>query len=390
MPIRQDQKCRHHFAKLRGSRSIRDETMEVTGTQPTMIETPLAQLHNSSGAILGVWFGCALPNIFSNWQREYEFAKTTVALIDKNYLAYFSFTGPDRARYLNAILTNNVKDLQPGQGNISLLLNPQGRILAEIETQALPDQLLCISHAMIREKLAETLEKFIIMDDVTLTDETDRYATLSLQGPKTAELLKDLAAGIDLAAMPEFGSTDTNLNSIACSITRKSFVNAPAANIRVDRKNIERLWNFLSEKTRSAGGGPIGYVALNALRLEQSIPWFGYDFGDKQIPHEAGLQDSHISYTKGCYTGQEIVERVRSRGQVNRRRISLRFSTEQAPHAGTALTADDKEVGTITSSSPLPSNQSSIGMGYARKENAAPATELTFTTPELSGTATVI
>ncbi len=364
--------------------------MEATGTQTTIIETPLTSAHKSAGANIGVWFGCALPDSFGDWQREYALAKESVALIDKNYLAYFSFAGPDRARYLNAILTNNIKDLQPGQGNISLLLNPQGRILAEIETQALPDQLLCISHAIIREKLAETLEKFIIMDDVTLTDETNRYGTLSLQGPKVGQLIKDLAAGADLDTIPEFNSIDVNLNSITCAITRQSFGNVPSADIRVDRKEIEPLWNFLAEKTRAVGGAPVGYTALNALRLEQSIPWFGYDYSDKQIPHEAGLQDSHISYVKGCYTGQEIVERVRSRGQVNRRRISLRFAADHPPAAGTALTVDGKEVGTITSSSPLPASHQSIGMGYVRKESAASGTELTFTTPESSGKATVI
>src|SRR5580704_5290128 len=139
--------------------------MEATSTQSAAIESPLTQLHKSSGAIIATWFSCALPNDFGDWQHEYEIAKHSVALIDKNYLAYFSFTGLDRARYLNAILTNNIKDLQIGQGNLSLLLNPQGRILAEIETQARADQLPCISHAMIGAQLADTLEKFIIMDD---------------------------------------------------------------------------------------------------------------------------------------------------------------------------------------------------------------------------------
>jgi len=363
--------------------------METTGIQTATIESPLAAIHQSANAKIGVWFGTALPDDFGDWQREYAIAKQHVALIDRNYLAYFGFSGPDRARYLNAILTNNIKDLQPGQGNRSLLLNPQGRILAEIETQARNDQLLCISHAMICEKLAETLEKFIIMDDVALTDETNRYGTLSLQGPKAAQLIKGIAQGIDLDAVPEFNSIDVALNAISCTVTRKSFGTTTSVDIRVDRKDLDPLWNFLAEKTRTASGGPVGYTALNALRLEQAIPWFAYDFGDKQIPHEAGLQESHISYVKGCYTGQEIVERVRSRGQVNRRRISLRFSTEQPPPAGTALTADGKEVGTITSSSPLPSSQPSIGMGYVRKESAAPGAELTFTASESSGKAVV-
>lgn len=356
--------------------------MEAASTQTTVIETPLARLHKSAGANVGVWFGCVLPNDFGDWQREYSIAKQSVALIDKNYLAYFSFTGPDRARYLNAILTNNIKDLQPGQGNISLLLSPQGRILAEIETQSHPDKLLCISHVMIRAQLSDTLEKFIIMDDVTLTDESDLYGTVSLQGPKTVQLLRDLAPQINLDAIPEFNFVDTNLSSISATITKHSFAGIPTADIRVERKDLEPLWNLLAERTRRLDGGPIGYTALNALRLENAIPWFNYDFSDKQIPHEAGLQDSHISYVKGCYTGQEIVERVRSRGQVNRRRVSLRFSTEnhQPPPAGTSLNADGKEVGTITSASPLPNQTESIGMGYARKENATPGTELSLST----------
>jgi aminomethyltransferase len=120
----------------------------------------------------------------------------------------------------------------------------------------------------------------------------------------------------------------------------------------------------------------MGYQALNALRLEQGIPWFGYDFGDKQIPHEAGLEHSHISYTKGCYTGQEIVERVRSRGQVNRVRVLVKFDSSEPPAAGTALTADGKEAGHVTRTAFSPALQSAIGMAYVRRENSAVGSEL--------------
>jgi aminomethyltransferase len=115
----------------------------------------------------------------------------------------------------------------------------------------------------------------------------------------------------------------------------------------------------------------VGYKALSALRLEQGIPWFGYDFGDKQIPHEAGLEHSHISYTKGCYTGQEIVERVRSRGQVNRVRIMVKFDTSEPPAEGAALMADGKETGHITRTAFSPARQTAIGMAYVRRENSA-------------------
>ena len=132
---------------------------------------------------------------------------------------------------------------------------------------------------------------------------------------------------------------------------------------------MQALWNILEEKAEAAGGGAIGYSALSAVRLEQGIPWFGYDFSEKQIPHEAALENSHISYTKGCYTGQEIVERVRSRGQVNRRRVGLRFTGETVPSEGEALTAEGKEAGFVTRAAFSPGLSCAIGMGYVRKEN---------------------
>src|SRR5579862_281664 len=138
------------------------------------IETPLKAEHEKLGATFSSksaeYFGCALPANYGDAQIEYKFARESAALIDKNYRAIFSFTGADRVRYLNAVLTGNIRDLTPGHGNISLLLSPQGRILAEVETLALEDRLLAISYAMIRNRLAETFEKFIIMDDVTMED----------------------------------------------------------------------------------------------------------------------------------------------------------------------------------------------------------------------------
>ena len=143
----------------------------------TVLPTVLAGAHQRKGAEMGLWFGCALPNHFGNWEAEYHMARETVALVDKNYRAYLEFTGPDRLRYLNAILTNDIKSLKPQHGNVSLFLNPQGHIQAEIETYAQASQFFCVSFAMIRERLIAGLDKYIIMDDVTLNDRTDAYAT---------------------------------------------------------------------------------------------------------------------------------------------------------------------------------------------------------------------
>jgi folate-binding protein YgfZ len=116
--------------------------------------------------------------------------------------------------------------------------------------------------------------------------------------------------------------------------------------------------------------------ALNSLRLESGIAWFGHDYDDKQIPHEAGLEHSHISYEKGCYTGQEIVERVRSRGHANRRLAELRFPVDEAATAETKLLFAGNEIGSVTSSAFSPMLGQPIGLGYVRREHSAVGTQL--------------
>ncbi len=342
----------------------------------TTVATPLTEIHRAAGAHMDEWFGCELPSDFGNPREEQRFAHESVALIDKNYRAYFTLTGPDRVRYLNAVLTNDIKTLGVGHSNISLLLNPQGRILAEIETYALPDRLFCVSYAMIRARLAEALEKYIIMDDVTLTDDTEQSGTLALEGPRAAELVRELTAN-DFGAMADGSSIDTAVRraesaraAIPCRLVRRGATNAEFVAARND---LGALWRILEAAAKRAGGGPTGYSVLSALRLAQGVAWFGYDFGEKQIPHEAGLQDSHISYSKGCYTGQEIVERVRSRGQVNRQRVGLRFADTvvNVPAAGAALTLNGTEVGYITRAAQSFYPPAILAMAYVRKEGAA-------------------
>jgi folate-binding protein YgfZ len=344
-----------------------------TAIKSATLPTPLLEVHRAAGATIGEWFGCALPSDFGDWLAEYRFARETVALLDKNYRGYLSFAGSDRVRFLNAILTNNIKDLKAGQCIVSLFLNPQGRIQAEIETYAEEQRLFCVSFAEIREKLISALDHYIIMDDVTLTDESGRYGTLALEGPRAAEIVRRLA-GFDQGTIAELEWRESTVGSIPCRIVRRSPSGNMGAEFICEQSHLARLWEILRDAAKSARGGPAGYSALNALRLECGVPWFGYDFGEKQIPHEAGLENSHISYTKGCYTGQEIVERVRSRGQVNRVRALFQLSSPNVPNPETPIVFDGKDVGYVTRATHSPAFQSIIAMGYVRREQSLPGT----------------
>ena len=187
---------------------------------------------------------------------------------------------------------------------------------------------------------------------------------------------------LNAGSLPSFGP-------LPCRIVKRSPGGVAGAEFIVERTPLAAafLWQILFDAVRKHGGGPVGYTALSGQRLAQGVPWFGYDFGEKQIPHEAGLENSHISYTKGCYTGQEIVERVRSRGHVNRRRVSLLFSGDAVPEPGAPLTTPDgKEAGQVTRAARIWDPGRVIGMGYVKKETEAPGTTLQWS----GGTATII
>jgi aminomethyltransferase len=338
----------------------------------THLESALAEAHRAAGAELATYFGVTLPARFGDPAIEYRAARQHAALVDTNFRAVFSLTGPDRVRYLNAVLTSNIRDLAPAQGAIGLLLNPQGHILAELETLALEDRLLVLGHALERERTAQTLDKFIIMDDATLADESDDFGTLAVEGSAAPEILRELT-GIELTTLPERSHAATAVKTgaaeIPCRVIRHSLFGFPGVEFLVPRNALAPLWNALDAAVRVRAGAPVGYRALNALRLEAGVPWFGTDFDEHSIPHEAALENTHISYTKGCYTGQEIVERVRSRGHVNRRRTGLRFPSGELPDPGTKLTAGGAEVGEITSAEFSPIAGAPIGMGYLRREH---------------------
>jgi folate-binding protein YgfZ len=365
----------------------------MDATAKAACETPLAAREAALGAELATWFGCTLPERFAPLETEYRFARETAALIDKNHRAFIYASGPDRLRYLNAVLTNDVRETASGRGVPSLLLNPQGHIIAELEVYAVDDRFLIVSYQMIRERLIEALDKYIIMDDVTLEDATASLAVLGVEGPRSAEILRAVS-GVEFDSLAELGSVEASVASslrndrtdaIPVRVIRRS-PGVPGFEFLVARDRVEALWDVLLDAVRAVGGGPIGYAALNALRLEAGVPWFGYDFDESVIPHEAGLEDSHINYSKGCYTGQEIVERVRSRGHVNRVRVGVEFSGDVAPERGAKLSAGGKEVGFVTRAAFSQAVGHPIGMAYLRREVSAVGTALEYS----GGTAQVI
>ncbi len=351
------------------------------------METPLIQLHRAAGAQVAEFEGCLLPAAFSSLEGEYAAAKERVALFDTSWRATLNLAGRDRVKYLHAITSNNIQALEPGRGTLALLLNPQGHILSEIEVYVLAESVLVRTHASTRERTVATLKKFIIASDVKVEDVTDVTGSLAIEGPRAAAVIEQLC-GITLDETPAMAIRDAAVEGIACQMVRRSHFGLPGAEFIVSRDYLAPLWEKLLVAVHAQVGECIGMAALNALRLEAGVPWYPADFNEAMIPHEAAVETTHISFNKGCYTGQEIVERVRSRGHVNRKRVSLKFSTGTPPATGTKLRAPGAgtEIGFVTSAAAMPNAQPAIGMGYVRREQFAPGSVVEFQ----GGTATVI
>ena len=368
-----------------------------------IMETPLLDEHKIAGATFAPFHGCTFPEQFTAFANEYRAAREAVAIFDTNWHTIVELSGPDRVRYLNAIVSNDVKSLGEGRGTVALLLKPQGHILAELEIYALQEKLLVLSHTSVRERTIATLDKFIIMDDVTLNDVTEQFGSFAIEGPRAGTVIAE-ACGLALEGFSEHAIAEVEIDGVACHLIRHSHFGFPGAEIIAPREHLGLLWKNLRASVVAQHGSAIGMRAVNSLRLEAGIPWFPDDFNDTVIPHEAALEATHISFSKGCYTGQEIVERVRSRGQVNRRRAQLKFSTAEPPapltrlyardteaqsaesKAGETAPAESKEVGIITSSAFSPAANAAIGMAYVRREHNSQGSILDFN----GGTAEVL
>jgi folate-binding protein YgfZ len=351
---------------------------------PSTIATPLGEEHRTAGANLAEFGGCTLPEAFSNFEQEYRAAKQSVALFDTSWHAVLYLTGRDRVKYLHAITSNNIQALQEGRGTLALLLNHQGHILAELEVYVQAGRVLVRTHTSARDRTATTLEKFIISSDVKIEDATENIGSIAVEGPRAATIVQQ-ACGVAIEDLPEMTIKDVTIEHIRCQLLRRSHFGEMGAEFVARRDWLPSLWKKLIAAVRVHGGEPIGMAALNALRLEAGVPWFPVDFNDAMIPHEAAIENTHVSFTKGCYTGQEIVERVRSRGQVNRKRVALKFSTVAAPAPGTKLRRGDTDIGYVTSAAFSPTAGTAIGMGYVRREQFAPGSVVEFG----SGTAEV-
>jgi aminomethyltransferase len=295
-------------------------------------------------------------------------------------------TGPDRLRWLNGMLTNSIAQLAPGEGCYNFALNAQGQIQADLTAFLLEDSILLETSRDQIEKLLAHLNRFIIMDEVELADITAERSDLLVAGPDAGRLLA--AIGLSSAPLAPPQLTHLRWQSASVDLIHAHSPLVPKFEIWTDSS----AFDLIAHELRNAGAFEVDSAALGQLRILEGTPRVGTDITDRNLPQETG-QTRALHFTKGCYLGQEIVERIHSRGGVHRAFSGFAL-TGALPAPGTQLEAEGKSVGELTSVAAiqLPDQPAPIqlALGIIRREalENAQARNLTLTYP--GGTATPI
>jgi len=304
-----------------------------------------------------------------NLRSEFQALLAGCAVYDLSSRAKLRLTGSDRVRWLNGMVTNNIRDLAPNHGVYCFLLSAQGRIQADLYAYRLGDSLLVDTDAQLRDTLLAHFDKFIIMDDVEVADVSATIATVGIAGPKAPEVLRKAGILIPDVAPLELCTPkcECDCGCLQCTALRGDAAFGEAYEIWLAPDKAQPTRDALL----AAGATAVGQKALELRRIGLGIPRFGVDIRERDLPQETG-QMRALNFTKGCYLGQEIVERIRSRGAVHRQ-FGAFLVEGPLPAPGTRIQADDKEVGEITSSAnlPLPAGDHAVALGYLRREAAA-------------------
>jgi tRNA-modifying protein YgfZ len=276
----------------------------------------------------------------------YQALRENAAWADASSRGRIRVTGEDRKRLLHAMTTNQVQELAPGEFCYAFFLNAQGRILADVYVICAEDHLLLDLEPEVREKIYAHLDRFIIADDVTLEDVTGATGEIILAGPKAADLVSSLGL------TPSFRVRDAH--HLIVSLADKG---------------------GLTARLEAAGVQPATAEEMRLVRIESGVPRYGEDISESNLVQETQLAEA-LNFAKGCYLGQEIVERVRSRGHVNKLLVSLSLPGPEAPQRGARLMAADKEAGEVTSAVWSPAEGRVRAFAYVRTDYLKPGVAL--------------
>jgi aminomethyltransferase len=330
----------------------------------------LKESHRQHGAVFGEQDGWELPARFGDPANEYQAVRSAAGLWDFAHRAMLQFTGPDRLPFLQGMLSNDLRPLEMFQGQLSAILTQQGKVVADVRVLCAMNSFYLDFWEPLKEKILAHLNRYLVADEVEINDPNDNWKMLSLQGPRARSILGELFSGIELPG-------ELHQHSIV------HFQDAPLCLVCADHSGQDGFdlvvqtgqLASVAQRLDELGVTWVGTEAQNILRIEAGIPRYGVDFSEDNLLLEVGLETS-VSFTKGCYLGQEVVERIRSRGHVNKRLCGLLLDGAAPATFADTLVVGSNEVGKITSSVISLALNRPIALGYIQKDFWAAGTHL--------------
>jgi folate-binding protein YgfZ len=322
--------------------------------------SPLYELQKASGSVFQSYdhLSYELPSHFGSAEKEYAALNGSCVIIDFSYYGYLKIIGKQALDFLNRMSTNDLKKMDENKCAATVLTNDKGRIIDLISVSRMADGLYMTTSPQCDQKIIQWLDKYIIMDDVQIRNLSAQMIHLGLIGPRSAEILKllfgteppehDQVAAFIFGGQPVLVSQSFQLDN--------GFI--LTANVSIKQE----LWElFNSHKIPLCG-----MEAYFAARIEQKKPIMGTELSEKYNPLEAGLQNS-VSFTKGCYIGQEVIARLDSYNKIQKHLVQLK-SSEPFPEGAKIFSDDNKEIGMVTSSTHSYKYGQNIALGYVKTE----------------------
>ncbi len=308
----------------------------------------------------------------------YEAARRRVAFLDRSHRGRIVVSGSERASYLQGLLTNDIVALKAGHGCYSAYLTAQGRMITDLYVFELGDVMLLTTSGAVKDGVMARLDQFIFSEDVQLGDVSETFAQIAVVGPGAAACVASLVSGVSeerLRGMSEHDNARGAWTEGAAIVVRVMDTGESGFDLLVERDRASALKTSLA----AAGAVELDTASAEMLRIESGVPLFGRDMDEDTIPLEAGIESRAISFTKGCYVGQEVIIRVlhRGHGRVVRKLVGMTLGGERPPAPGSIVRGGDRDIGRITSAALSPALKCPIALGYVHRDFLEPGTKVT-------------
>lgn len=344
-----------------------------------MKRSPLHEAQAEMHAAFGEVEGWEMPKVFENIKVEFLAGKGTVGVTDRSHFGRLKVTGAKRLDLLHRLTTNAVKDLANGQGAETVMCTNKGRIIDRLFVYAGTDDYFLVTSPNMAPTIKEMIEKVRFRDDVTLEDITESTAMLTLYGPESGRFL-DWAANTETKGTALHHWRPVTINGVGAIAARTGGIGGGGYNLIMEAAGAADLWRGLFAEGATYGVNPMGSEAYELLRVEFGVPAWGRELTEEFNPLEARL-DAAIHWSKGCYTGQEVIARLDSRQKIQRFLVGFLADPGEVPEPRSRVFVDgvEAEVGVITSVVPSLELRRIIALGYIRTGHDQPGTKVRIT-----------